>query len=211
MKVQENMEEAILESATELFLVKGFAATSTTEIAKKVGCNQALVHYYFRTKDKLFEAIFQNKMKFFLGSLLEINAGDLPFKEKLRRRIEAHFDALALEPKLPLFFFSEISLNPNRIESLRTVVGDLPKQALAHINAELEVEIQAGRVRPTTVENLLMTIVSLNITAFLVEPMFRLMTSMDSEQFQVFQAARKKENVEIVLRSLELKENSDEV
>ena len=68
---KQNMEEAILEKATSLFLEKGFEATSTSEIARSVGCNQALVHYYYRTKERLFERIFQKKIKFLLGSLLK--------------------------------------------------------------------------------------------------------------------------------------------
>ena len=86
MKAVQNMEEAILDAATRLFLQKGFKATSTTEIAREAGCNQALVHYYFRTKERLFEAIFQQKIKFFVGALLDIGEEDLPF--------------LALEPVL---------------------------------------------------------------------------------------------------------------
>ena len=60
MDIKENltMEEVILETAERLFLEKGFALTSTTEIAKAVGCNQALIHYYFRTKDNLFNTHF---------------------------------------------------------------------------------------------------------------------------------------------------------
>ena len=60
MEVKENptMEIQILETAEKLFLEKGFASTSTTEIAREVGCNQALVHYYFRTKENLFNTIY---------------------------------------------------------------------------------------------------------------------------------------------------------
>ena len=54
---------SISKAAEKLFLEKGFASTSTTEIAKEAGCNQALVHYYYRKKDLLFTAIFEKKMK----------------------------------------------------------------------------------------------------------------------------------------------------
>ena len=57
---EKNMEKAILEAAETLFLEKGFDATSTTQIAKAVGCNQALIHYYFRTKENLFDTIFES-------------------------------------------------------------------------------------------------------------------------------------------------------
>ena len=59
--IELSTEQLILKVAERLFLEKGFAMTSTTEIAKEVGCNQALIHYYFRTKDNLFNVIFENK------------------------------------------------------------------------------------------------------------------------------------------------------
>jgi TetR/AcrR family transcriptional regulator len=114
MSSDQNMEQAILKSATRLFLERGFKATSTTEIAKAAGCNQALVHYYYRTKDRLFEAIFEKKMKFFISSLLQIESEDLPFLEKLAKRIESHFDAIIEDPQLPQFLFTEINSNPKK-------------------------------------------------------------------------------------------------
>lgn len=196
------MEEAILQSATRLFLDKGFASTSTTEIAKDAGCNQALVHYYYRTKDRLFEAIFLKKMKVFVGSLLEINREDLPFEEKLTRRIESHFDIIKEDPKLPLFFFNEMSTNPKRLESLKSMLGDLPSLALQQMQEELDVEIANGNVKPMTVFDLLLTIISLNLMVFIAEPMFKAVTKIPDEEFIALRERRKKENVQIILKSL---------
>lgn len=198
----QNMEQAILKAATKLFLEKGFKATSTTEIAKVVGCNQALVHYYYRTKDRLFDAIFENKIGSFIGSLLKINHEDLPFETKLAKRIESHFDAISEDPRLPLFFFNEISTNPKRLESLKSILGDLPREAFSQMQKELEIEIEKGTIRQTSVYDLLMTIVSLNIIVFLAEPMFKTITKISDEEFQLLQARRKKENVHIILKSL---------
>ena len=83
IKTEQSLEQTILEVAERLFLEKGFAMTSTTEIAKEVGCNQALVHYYFRTKDNLFNVIFEQKFKDFFHGLFEIrNLGNLSFPDK---------------------------------------------------------------------------------------------------------------------------------
>ena len=67
----ENTEAAILEAAEKLFMEQGFASTTTMQIAKRAGCNQALVHYYFRTKDNLFEKIFEEKVRFYRNEFLE--------------------------------------------------------------------------------------------------------------------------------------------
>ena len=92
------MEEAILEAAERLFLEKGFTSTSTTEIAKAAGCNQALVHYYFRKKDLLFTAIFEKKMRGFVSELLQISEEEIPFeemsREELLKKIDEFYDLI---------------------------------------------------------------------------------------------------------------------
>jgi len=202
MSDEQTMEQAILESATKLFLEKGFKATSTTEIAKEAGCNQALVHYYYRTKDRLFEDIFEKKMKFFIGSLLEISQEKLPFKEKLAKKIEAHFDAILADPQLPLFLFNEVNSNPSRLEQLREKLGKLPGEVFVQMKTELDTEIALGNIRPITVYDLLLTIVSLNIMIFIAEPMFKTITRISDEDFMKLRERRKKENVHIILNSL---------
>lgn len=203
MKTTQNMEEAILDTATRLFLQKGFKATSTTEIAKGAGCNQALVHYYFRTKERLFEAIFQQKIKFFVGALLDIGEEDLPFLNKLEKKILSHFEAIQSNPLLPLFFLNELSANPERIESIKQTVGDLPERAISQLDRELNDAIQNGIIRRVSVKDLLMTIVSLNVMVFMAVPMFMVMTGITQEQYDKFLVKRKHENVRIVLKSLE--------
>lgn len=198
-----NMEQTILETATELFLRKGFKATSTTEIAKEAGCNQALVHYYYRTKDRLFEAIFQQKVKYFIGALLDIGKAELPFLEKLEKKVISHFEAIESNPRLPLFFLNELSANPDRIETIKQAVGNLPQQAVDQLEAELNSEIEKGVIRPISVGDLLMTIVSLNIMAFMGAPMFKVMTGISDKEYQKFLKQRKMENVRLVLKSLE--------
>ncbi len=198
-----NMEQTILETATELFLRKGFKATSTTEIAKEAGCNQALVHYYYRTKDRLFEAIFQQKVKYFIGALLDIGKAELPFLEKLEKKVISHFEAIESNPRLPLFFLNELSANPDRIETIKQAVGNLPQQAVDQLEAELNSEIEKGIIRPISVGDLLMTIVSLNIMAFMGAPMFKVMTGISDKEYQKFLKQRKMENVRLVLKSLE--------
>lgn len=203
MKEVQNMEQAILDAAERLFLKKGFKATSTIQIAKEAGCNQALVHYYFRTKERLFEGIFQQKIKFFVGALLDVGEEDLPFIEKLERRISSHFEAIRTDPRLPLFFLNELSANPDRIDAIRHVVGDLPERAINRLDKELKAEIKKGKIRPVSVRDLLITMVSLNLMAFMGAPMFKLMTGIGDGQYDDFLDQRKKENVRIVLKSLE--------
>ena len=112
-------EQAILETAENLFLEKGFAMTSTTEIARIVGCNQALVHYYFRTKDRLFDTVFEKNANMFISAFLQKMDENISFEEKVRKKIEAHYDMLKANPKLPFLFFNELNTNPKRLNLLK--------------------------------------------------------------------------------------------
>jgi TetR/AcrR family transcriptional regulator len=202
MNDNKNMEEQILESATTLFLKKGFASTSTTEIAKHAGCNQALVHYYYRTKDKLFEAIFENKIKNFIDSLLVGYDQGLTFEERLAYKIGSHFDMLAENPKLPVLLFNEISTNPQRLELFKAALKDRPQQVLTSLNEDLQREISKGTVREMTVYDLILDIISLNVIMFLMEVPFKAITNMSEDDYKTMLDRRKKENITLILKGI---------
>ncbi|MBN1980849.1 MAG: TetR/AcrR family transcriptional regulator [Chitinivibrionales bacterium] len=195
-------EQMILEAAEQLFLDKGFSMTSTTEIARKVGCNQALVHYYFRTKDRLFAAIFERKVRLFASTFLQIGNQDIPFTEKLQRKIELHFDILRANPKLPFLVFNEVTTNPKRLLLLKEKLGDALQSVIHQLNSELSTEIKKGIIRPISAIDLLLTIVSLNVALFIARPIFKTVTTISDKEFEKMVEHRKKENVTIILNSL---------
>lgn len=200
--LEQNTEQAILDAATKLFVEKGFASTSTTEIAKEVGCNQAAVHYYYRTKEKLFESIFESKFRFFISKFLEANNDDIPFKEKLAKKIEVHFDLIKDNPKIPLFLINELGTNPKRLEKMKYTLGNVPKEAIGQFKEELDAEIKKGTVRKMDIFDLLLTIISLNIMLFLIGPIFKVVSNMTDESFEKMLVNRKKEHVRIILDSI---------
>lgn len=167
---EQSMESIILETAERLFLDKGFALTSTTEIAREAGCNQALVHYYFRTKEQLFIRIFEEKIKIFAGAFFSIDEKPGTFLEKLTRKIEAHFDIIAQNPKIPFLIINEITTNPQRIKALHKSIGEYPASIIRKVNEELEEAIAQGEVRPITVLDLILTVLSLNVLPQLLRP-----------------------------------------
>lgn len=199
---EQNMEQAILEAAEGLFLDKGFAMTTTTEIAHVVGCNQALVHYYFRTKEKLFNSIFENKAKLFLSQFLQTSDDNKPFEEKLRLIVETHFNILKENPKLPFLLFNEFTTNPKRLNSIKTDLSYIPKAIFGKMQAELQNEIDKGNIRPITVVDLIITIVSLNVFLFIAKPVFDSIFNFSPEQYNDFFEHRKQENIHIILNSL---------
>lgn len=198
----QNTEQAILEVAEKLFLDKGFAMTTTTEIAKAVGCNQALVHYYFRTKEKLFTTIFEHKAKLFISQFIKASEEDIPFMDKLKLKIEAHFDILKENPKLPFLLFNEITTNPERAKSIKGALSYVPKTIFTKLQEELKVEIDNGRIRPISAFDLIYTIVSLNVVLFIAKPIFESVFDFSPQEYSDFIERRKHENVKIIIESL---------
>jgi TetR/AcrR family transcriptional regulator len=205
MEVKDNqsMESIILETAERLFLEKGFAMTSTTEIAKEVGCNQALVHYYFRTKENLFNVIFEQKFKEFFHYIFDLyDLKELSFTDKLRKIIETHFDMVRKNSKIPYLIINEFSRKPEQVREMKEKLKFIPKVVIEQLNNELEVEIAAGRIRRVSLMDLILSVVSLNISLFLLMPIASEIFEMTEIQKQMVIENRKSEHVIMILNSL---------
>ncbi|MDR3653906.1 MAG: TetR/AcrR family transcriptional regulator [Paludibacter sp.] len=203
VNTEQSMEQSILETAERLFLEKGFVLTSTTEIAKEVGCNQALVHYYFRTKDNLFNTIFEQKFKLFFQHIFDLgNLDELSFTDKLKHIIESHFDMLNANPKLPLLIISEFSRRPEQVGILKEKLQTVPQKLFEKLNAQLNAEISAGKIRQTTLADLILTMVSLNVSLFLFIPIAGEIASLNEAQRQFMIVHRREEHVNVILNSI---------
>lgn len=201
---QKNMEEAILQVAEKLFLEKGFTMTSTTEIAKLAGCNQALVHYYYRTKENLFKKVFNNKIEFFLAIFMQIDASDDDFFTKLRRKIEVHFDLLISNPKLPFLIVNELITNSNRLNIIRNEITEshVKEQIIEALSSDLQQEIDKGTIRQISVIDLLLNIISLNVFTFVTLPIFQEAFCMSESEKSEFIVQRKEEIIQVIFKSL---------
>ena len=203
IKNEQPLEQAILEVAERLFLEKGFAMTSTTEIAKEVGCNQALIHYYFRTKDNLFNTIFEQKFKIFFHGIFETKKlENLSFRDKLRNIIESHFELLRRNPRMPALILNESLRQPNHIKVLREKLHALPERLFYEFNEELQVEIKNGRIRDISLIDLVFSMFSLNATMFIMLPVLELLLDLNDEKKELMIQHRKSENVDFILNSL---------
>lgn len=200
---EQSTEEQILQVAERLFLENGYALTSTTDIAKVVGCNQALIHYYYRTKENLFNIIFELKFKEFFQRIVESNkSGEIGFVEKIKSLVESHFELMKKNPKLPLLIINELQKQPKLLNNFKELIHNIPGKLHAQLEAELKVEIAAGRVREINITNLLLTIISLNISLFLLIPFGKELFELSDEQKNALIEQRKIEHVNIILNNL---------
>lgn len=168
----QNIEKRILWVAERLFLEKGFNGTSTTEIAKTVGFNQALIHYYFRTKEKLFWDVFAPKVEQVVEYLDAPLDESIDFVERVKNVIDFYFGILELDERLAPFIVNELIMNPDRWDRFRDryLRNESRSSAFTRFENMVKEEFEKGTIRNIEAIDLLMNIMSLTITAFIVAP-----------------------------------------
>jgi AcrR family transcriptional regulator len=130
-------ERKILEAAAKVFMLKGKLGASMQDIANEAGINRTLLHYYFRSKDKLFDTVFEKVFARVFPAMVGIMASDRPFMERIEAFIETYTDLLRENPYLPVFIFQEISLNPERLLHNFQGTGVSPMDTLENFTQEL--------------------------------------------------------------------------
>lgn len=142
---QLNREQAILEAAEREFLAKGFAGARTTSIAEAAGVTHALLHYYFRTKEQLFDRILDEKLRLMGQTVLAaFGRQELPLLERLKEGIETHFDFIAANPDLPRFIVNEVFSRPERYEAMRVRIRGITDAMIRELQSELDASAARG-------------------------------------------------------------------
>lgn len=198
-----NTEQLILEAAEEEFLIKGYEGARTTAIAEKAGVTHAMLHYYFRTKEQLFERIIV-KISAILVQTMIVAMGDpqKPILERIKSGIDSHFDLIAAHPLLPRFFLNEIVLRPERYSLLPADLKDRMAALYMQLQADLDLAAARGEVEAIDVRMLLVSIVSLNAFPFIALPFAELLLGNLAVDHEKFFADRKAENMETILRRI---------
>lgn len=203
MKNEEtNTEQAILKAAEELFLEQGFEQTTTKQIAQRAGCNQALLHYYYRTKDNLFVQIFEEKAKFIATHFLDINLTAQTLEERISQMVELHFELFRKNPRLVPFLLKEVLSDPVRVAPILDKIKQYMVKIFGKIDEALHVEIEKGAARPVSTLNVILTLVSLDMAPFIIAPVLQRVLDLTDEQLDEQLDKRKPEVVEILLRQI---------
>jgi len=111
-------EDKIFEAATDVFVEKGMDGARMQDIATHAGINKALLHYYFRTKDQLFNAVFEMIARKTFKKFAPVFDENLTLEEKIRFFFREHIAFLQANPRLPGFLLNEVNRNPERIKKL---------------------------------------------------------------------------------------------
>jgi TetR/AcrR family transcriptional regulator len=174
-----NSEEKILRAAEEVFLRDGYSGSRMQDIADLAGINKALLHYYFRSKDKLFDKIFEKKAALIFPQMEELLHQNLPITELMCIFVERYFEILLENPYMPLFIISTINKADNQ-----SIIEKLPFELNKKLMMILQNEIEMGKVKNVNPLHFIVSVFSMCAFPFMAKPMIMKMTNVSDEQFK---------------------------
>ena len=176
------------------------------EIAAEAGVNQALLHYYFRSKDRLAQAVFRDVAARLFPTIIMTLGSDATIEEKVENVVRLYIDNVRKNPFLPGYILAELHHHPDRIESFREAAGFDPAMfksiMTGKLAKQLRAEAAAGRMRPISPEQFVVNLLSLSVFPFAARPMLYLALGMDDRKFESFLNVRRRELPAFILAGL---------
>lgn len=197
--IEKSTEIKILEAAKEEFILRGFDGARMQQIAERAGINKALLHYYFRSKENLFKAIFSNALGEFIPKIMMTFQSEIPFLEKIKMFIEGYIDLFIKNPHLPVFVISEMHRNPQLLPKIILNQGAKPEIIFKSISKELKNK-NIKNINPV---HLMVNVLSMCIFPFAAAPIIKgLLLNNNDKKFKQFIEERKKIVFEFVQNAL---------
>jgi len=184
---KDSTEDKILEAAKNVFVTKGMEGARMQEIADEAGINKALLHYYFRSKEKLFEAIFSEIIKFAFPKITRIAQSDEPFVSKIEQVVDAYIDLLIKHPFIPGFVMKELNRDPSGLFKMVVKFGLNPQA----IFDQIQLAMDRGEIIQMPPRHLAANIISMCIFPFAARPLVSFVLFKDDQvALEAFYAER---------------------
>ena len=193
-------EEKILSAARKIFTTKGMAGARMQDIANEAGINKALLHYYYRDKERLFETIFLEEAQKFFPKINAIFQSDDPLFLKIEKFVDEYIDEMVKNPYLPWFVLNEINRDPDQFMYKIWGEDNLPKPG--KFLDQIEKEIKKGTIKRINPVHLLMNLLSMTIFPFIARPMIIRNLHMTDSRFRETMEERKKEIPKFIIDSI---------
>jgi AcrR family transcriptional regulator len=178
-------EEKIKEAARQVFTQKGFAATRTRDIAEAAGINLALLNYYFRSKEKLFDIVMlENMQKFVMAMKGVFNNEAMSLVEKVTALIDNYISLLLKNPNLPLFILSEIRANPEKLAANMGI-----REMLLQSDFYRQLQAAGHQVHPF---HFIMNIIGLAVFPFIANPLLKVIGDLKQADFDNLMEERRR-------------------
>jgi AcrR family transcriptional regulator len=194
-----NTETNILNAAKRIFQQKGMIGARMQEIADEAGINKALLHYYFRSKQLLFEAVFKNAFSLIAPELNEImNSNDSVF-DKITNFCYNYISFVSKHPYLPNFIIQEMNRNDEFVNQL---LSEKKFPSIAKFKSQVEEKVADGIIKPITAEQLFINIMALNMFPFVASPLLKRVLKTSDEEYQTLLKNRKIEVANFIINAI---------
>lgn len=194
--IENQTEQKILEAARKLFVRKGMSGTKMQEIADEAGINKALLHYYFRSKDKLFDRIFQEIFGELFPKLQILSDSCKSIEQRVELFVSEYMGVMQENPFFPIFILHEIQRNPDSLHNQITSIGLEPQSLLQKLSESLQISVEG-------VQMFLINLLSLCVFPFAAKPLIsRLLFKGDSSAYDTFLELRKQTVSEMIIKTL---------
>jgi TetR/AcrR family transcriptional regulator len=197
-----NTEKRILESARRIFHVKGLMGARMQEIADEAKINKAMLNYYFRSKDKLFEAVFRDAAGEFFPKVFQMINMEAPLFEKIEKFIEGYLTFLQCNMCIPGFIISELSQNPQRLKEIFLENHIRPPEKFV---SEIKDAVERKEIIPVDPMMLILNILSLCIFPIVAKPIIETVFNIGEEQYKIMIEERKKSVAQFVINAIKVK------
>lgn len=195
----QSVEENILDAARKVFARSGYEGARMQEIADEAGVNKALLHYYFRSKDNLFDAIFSDAFKSFWPNLAPILLDEKSsMKDIIWHAVNGYMDILTKLPYLPVLIVGELNRSPENIEKLFNLAG-IQHEFIVEV---IKKSIVKGEMYPTNPQDLILNVLGMIISPFLTRPLLNRLFSSAEVSFEQFLNERRESLFQFICRAV---------
>jgi len=174
-------EERILEAAKAVFMKYGLYGARMQDIADTAGINKALLHYYFRNKEKMFDKVFEGALQKYFQSVDVFGDTTLPMKERIFKYIDNIVTFLSEYPQMTMFIIKEISINP---EIFKEKLQALKRGRTVRFIQALEEEISAGKLKKIDPVMFMINLHSLCTYPFIAAPLFKHVLKANGKDYE---------------------------
>jgi TetR/AcrR family transcriptional regulator len=194
-------EERILEAAKKVFIKQGMAGARMQDIADEAGINKALLHYYFRSKEKLFETIFAEVAHRFLPQVSSIFNSDMSIYEKIKAFCQEYMEYILKNPFIPLFVINEMNKQP--VDFVSRLFGKERLQIEKFV-LQLNEAIKNKEIKPIEPIQLLVNSMALCVFPFLAKPIIQFVSQMNNAEFHAMIEDRKQSVPKFIIDSIKI-------
>lgn len=204
MTRKETTEEKILSAAEEVFIEKGMSGARMQKIADTAGINKALLHYYYRSKQKLFRAVCRKVFPRFLPEMLNMFTRDIPFFDKIEQFTKSYIEIIQKHPHVPLFIIHELNRNPEEFaDTVVEVFSNLNLNLVEDFKNEVDREIKRGNIIEIDYRHLFVNMLSMCAFPIVGRPIIqRIGFNNNKKEYDQFLKQRKTEVAKFIIMAI---------